>query len=53
MTASVWVGLGLASIVVFSVILLTAALMMRRHWDDLGRRPQEPPASSPGRPPQR
>lgn len=45
MSSSVLVGLGLASIVFFSVILITAALMMRGQWGDLARRPPpDPPA---------
>jgi hypothetical protein len=44
------VGLALASIIFFSVILITAALMMRGHWDGLGHRPPSPPPRGP-RPP--
>ena len=41
------IGLGLGSIVLFAVILITAALMMRGQWNDLARRP---PAEPPKRP---
>ncbi len=41
------VGLALASIIFFSVILITAALMMRGQWDDLARRS---PVERPERP---
>lgn len=43
------VGLALASIIFFSVILITAALMMRGQWDELARRP---PPQPPERPPE-
>lgn len=44
MSSSILIGLGLASIVFFSVILITGALMMRNQWDDFARRrPPEPP----------
>lgn len=36
------VALLLASIVFFSIILITAALMLRGRWDDLGG-PKPPP----------
>jgi hypothetical protein len=36
------VVLALASIVFLSVILITAALMMRGHWEQLGE-PKQPP----------
>jgi hypothetical protein len=49
MSPSVLVGLGLASIIFFSVILLTAALMMRNQWNDLGRRPPPDPSARPKR----
>jgi hypothetical protein len=32
------VALGIGSIVLFSTAVIVAALMMRNHWDDLGRR---------------
>ena len=38
------VGLALGSIIFFSAILITAALMMRGQWDKLSQRPPtEPP----------
>ncbi len=37
--SGVMVGLALASIIFFSVILITAALMMRKQWDNLAQRP--------------
>lgn len=48
MMSGMLVGLALGSIIVFSVILITAALMMRGQWNDLARRP---PAEPPERPP--
>ncbi len=36
------VVLALASILFFSVILITAALMLRNHWDEIGQTKQPP-----------
>lgn len=44
------VGLGLASIIFFSVILITAALMMRGQWDNLAQRPPAEPPKPPRTP---
>lgn len=44
------IGLGLASIIFFSVILITAALMMRGQWDNLARRPPAEPPRPPRTP---
>jgi hypothetical protein len=38
--------LALASILFFSVILITAALMMRGHWNSLGQPPNQSPGQS-------
>jgi hypothetical protein len=43
------VGLALASIIFFSVILITAALMMRGQWDHFAQRPPEEPRERPPR----
>lgn len=39
---SMLIPLALASIVFFSVILITAALLMRGRWDEMGG-PKQPP----------
>ena len=44
------IGLALASIIFFSVILITAALMMRGQWDRLAQRPPEEPHKPPRTP---
>jgi hypothetical protein len=36
------VVLALASIIFLSVILITAALMLRSHWDEIGQTKQPP-----------
>ncbi|HEX9035633.1 MAG TPA: hypothetical protein VF808_01430 [Ktedonobacterales bacterium] len=53
MGSGLLVGLALGSIIFFSVILVTAALMMRGQWDKLGGGAPPEPRDPARRPPPR